>query len=177
MQRLEIRLSLPAVSPLLQRLEPLAARLRDTLANPVVRAQDDEDFRELWAGELLEAQREDLAALAGLFDEEFHRSGRIVIDQRNADGVLRACSALRLHLRETELTFATDAQLESGEPDFEKMSDADKLAYSCYVVLATLQEIVIENLDLDEPYSEEDAEDVGDDEEFGDPDEADEDNA
>jgi hypothetical protein len=36
---------------------------------------------------------------------------------------------------------------------------------------------VIENLDLDEPYSEEDAEDVGDDEEFGDPDEADEDNA
>lgn len=150
MQHLEIRLSVPAVAPLLQRLEPLAGHLKESLANPVTRASEDPDFLELWAGDLLQSQREDLAALAGLFDEEFHRSGRILIDSSNCDGILRACAALRLRLRETELTFANDAQLESGEPDFEAMSPDQQLAYGCYVVLATLQEIIIDNLDFED---------------------------
>lgn len=160
MQRLEIRLSLSAVAPLLQRLEPLVDQLRESLANPVTRVCDDPDFVELWSTELLEGQREDLTALASLFDEEFHKSGRIQIDQENADAILRACAALRLRLRETELGFATDAQLESGEPDFDTMTEHDHVAYGCYMVLATLQEIIIDNLDLSmEPGAEDSAED------------------
>lgn len=149
------------MAPLLQRLEPLVARLKDELANPVVRAVEEPDFVDYWASDLLAGQREDLEQLAALFDEEFHRSGRILVDGTNAEPVIRACAALRLKLRETELGFANDAQLESGEPDFEAMSETDRLAYSCYVVLATLQEIIINNLDLSlgsEEWSEDDLE-------------------
>lgn len=148
MSHLELRLSLDAMGPLLGRLLPLVRELRQTHANPVSRGErDDPDLRELLAESLLEEQRSDLEAFQRLFGPEFAMEGRVVLDEAVAEPVLRACAALRLRLRETELASVPDAALETGELPFDQLGEPETLAYACYGFLALFQELIIEFLD------------------------------
>src|SRR5690606_17270798 len=108
----------------------------------------DPEFQEDWREELLAAQASDGEIFMRLFDRDFFESGTIEIDEENADPVLRAAAAIRLRLRLDFLKEVPDEVLEKGDVPFEGLSQPEQQAYACYLFLATIQEIVIQHLNL-----------------------------
>jgi hypothetical protein len=147
MKPFEVKLVLPVVVPLLEVIRELAEGLTHTHAATPELPATDVVFRDLWKGELLSAQNDDLAALLALFNEEFLQEGVLVFDEDNAELIVRACSAVRLRLRERYLQALGDEALESGEVELGKLNEPTRKAFMCYLFLATLQELIIQRLD------------------------------
>src|ERR1051325_4120472 len=98
MKRIEVKLSLQVVAPLLDVVRELADTLRKNLAAPLALPDIDEDFRDTWVVELLSSQNEDVQTLLALFNEEFFSEGVVAFDETNAESIVRACAAVRLRL-------------------------------------------------------------------------------
>jgi hypothetical protein len=147
MKRIEVKLSLPVVAPLLDVVKQLSAGLQQDLAAPLAMGDLDPEFRDAWRSELLAAQGEDVRALLAMFDDEFFREGMIAFDASNAEPVVRACAAVRLHLRAKCLGSLGDDALESSDLDIDEMPEPVKKAFMCYLFLATIQELIIQHLD------------------------------
>jgi len=109
--------------------------------------ESDSVFRDLWTQELLAAQNEDLAALLALFNEEFFTEGVVALGPSNAEAIARACSAIRLRLRERYLVPLGDEALEIGEVELDSLDAPTRKAFMCYLFLATIQEYIIQHLD------------------------------
>ena len=134
MKRIEVKLSLPVVAPLLDVIRQLADGLGQKLAAPQDLGDIDQEFRDAWVGDLLEGQNKDVKALLALFDDEFFAEGIVAF-------------AVRLRLREVYLKGLDDDALEGGEVELEQMSEAVRKAFMCYLFLATVQELIIQHLD------------------------------
>ena len=147
MKRIEVRLSLEIVAPLLDAVKAVADALQGKLAAPLDIGEVDADMREFWRDELVAAQNTDIARLLALFDKEFFSNGVIVFDADNAEPVMRACAALRLRLREENLKSVTDEALEGGEVEPDQLAEPVRKSFMCYVFLATVQELIIQHLD------------------------------
>jgi hypothetical protein len=147
MKRVEVKLNLEAVAPLLDVIKVAADDLGPRLAIDVPAPGGDGDFHREWASELLGGQGADIRVLLALFGSEFFTSGVIALDPTNCEPVLRACSALRLRLREAHLKPLGDENLETGELPLEEMPDEQRKAFAAYVFLATLQELLVLHLD------------------------------
>jgi hypothetical protein len=147
MKRVEVKLSLPVVAPLVDLIRELTIDLERSLAAPQALHDLDQDFRGAWIGELLEGQNGDLQSLLSLFDAEFFTVGVIAFDEKNAEPIVRACTALRLKLRDSRLKSLGDEALETGDVEMEGLDDATKTAFMCYLFLATVQELIIQHLD------------------------------
>ena len=92
-------------------------------------------------------QNHDLRSLLSLFDGEFFTEGVVAFDSSNAEPIVRACTAVRLQLRERRLKSLGDEALETGEIDLEKLDEPVRRAFMCYLFLATVQELIIQHLD------------------------------
>ena len=147
MKRIEVKLSLPVVAPVLDVIRQLADGLGQKLAAPQDLGDIDQEFRDAWVGDLLEGQNKDVKALLALFDDEFFAEGIVAFDEENAEPIVRACAAVRLRLREVYLKGLDDDALEGGEVELEQMSEAVRKAFMCYLFLATVQELIIQHLD------------------------------
>lgn len=147
MKRIEVKLALPVVAPLLDVIKELAENLRKNLAAPLAVQDLDPEFRDSWIDELLAAQNEELRTLLALFDDEFFSEGVVAFDERNAEIIVRACAAVRLRLREKYLKPLGDETLESGDVDMLTLEDPLRKAFMCYLFLATIQELIIQHLD------------------------------
>jgi len=147
MKRIEVKLSLPVVAPLLDVIKAVQDSLQDKLAAPLEMGEVDEDLREIWHDELIGEQNTDVGKLLAMFDRDFFTSGVIAFDADNAEPVVRACAAIRLRLREFSLKALTDEALESGEVEIEKLAEPLRTAFMCYLFLATVQELIIQHLD------------------------------
>lgn len=147
MKRVEVRLNLEAVAPLLDVIKSAADDLGPMLAVRQQVPDAEKDFAEGWNRELLHGQNSDLGALLGLFGTEFFATGVIALDPTNAETVLRASAAVRLRLRERHLRSLDDESLESSEVALEDLTDEQRKALAAYVFLATLQELIIQHLD------------------------------
>jgi hypothetical protein len=115
MKRIEVKLALPVVAPLLDVIKMLGDNLRSNLAAPVALEDLDAEFRSAWVDELLLAQNGEITTLLALFDDDFFREGIVAFDESNAEPIVRACAAVRLHLRERYLKQLGDEMLESGD--------------------------------------------------------------
>jgi hypothetical protein len=146
-KRVEVKLSLPVVAPLLDVIRELSFELEKTLAAPQALHDLDQDFRGAWIGELLEGQNGDLRALLSLFDGEFFTEGIVAFDENNAEPIVRACTAFRLQLRERRLKSLSDEALETGDIEMAGLEDPVRKAFMCYLFLATVQELIIQHLD------------------------------
>ena len=93
MKRVEVRLSIPAVAPLLDLIKAVADELRTTLAVPLALSDSDAELAAVWGEDLLESQRDDCDRLFSLFNQEFFSEGVVAFDRENAEPVLRACAA------------------------------------------------------------------------------------
>jgi len=147
MKHIEVKLSLPVVAPLLDVIKTAADTLQSSLAAPLGVQDIDPEFREAWTEELLHSQNEELATLLALFDKEFFATGVVSFDAKNGEVVVRACAALRLRLRGTVLKAVTDAALESGEIAVESLTEAQRKAFMCFLFLATIQDLIIQDID------------------------------
>jgi hypothetical protein len=147
MKRIEVKLALPVVAPLLDVIKELADGLKKNLAAPLALADLDADFRDAWVGELLSAQNDDVHSLLALFNDEFFSEGVVAFDEANAECIVRACAAVRLRLRERFLKPLGDETLESGDVDLASLDEPLRKAFMCYLFLATIQELIIQHLD------------------------------
>jgi hypothetical protein len=146
-RRVEVRLSLPVVAPLLDVIRELSAELEKTLAAPQALHDLDQDFRGAWIGDLLDSQNGDLRSLLSLFDGEFFTEGVVAFDETNAEPIVRACTAFRLQLRERRLKTLSDEALETGDVEMAGLEEPVRKAFMCYLFLATVQELIIQHLD------------------------------
>ncbi len=151
MKRIEVRLNLEAVAPLLDVMREVADELRPELPVPQQVPESDEELGAHWRADLLKSMRDDLDVLLAMFDSEFFITGLIAFDEENGDAVLRACAALRLRLRTRRLRTVEDESLETGDIALEDMPEPERLSYATYVFLATLQELIVQHLDPDNP--------------------------
>lgn len=147
MKRIEVKLSLTVVAPLLDVIKDVSASLRARLAAPPAITDLEPDFAETWSADLLAGQSSDVDVLLGLFDEHFFAESVIGLDPSNAEPVLRACAAVRLRLREKFLKEFGDETLETSDVDLEELPEPVRKAFMCYLFLATLQELIIQHLD------------------------------
>ena len=147
MKRIEVKLSVPVVAPLLDVIKELADGLRTRLAAPLAMGDLEPEFAEAWSADLLAAQAVDIEVLLGLFDEHFFSESVIGLDATNAEQVLRSCAAVRLRLREKFLKDLGDETLETSDVELAQLAEPVRKAFMCYLFLATLQELIIQHLD------------------------------
>jgi hypothetical protein len=147
MKRIEVKLSLSVVAPLLDLMKASSDVLKAQIAAPLSLEDIDADFRAEWKAELLAGQEEELHALMGLFNSDFFINGVVAFDADNAEIIVRACSALRLRLWRHDLKTLEDEQLESGGVELESLTEPLQKPYMCYVFLGTIQELIIQHLD------------------------------
>ena len=147
MKRVEVKLSLPVVAPLLDVMRELSVELDSTLAAPQALHDLDQEFRGEWVGELLDGQKSDLRQLLSLFGGDFFKDGVVGFDESNAEPIVRACTALRLQLRARTLAGFADEALETGDISMEGLEEPVRRAFMCYLFLATVQELIIQHLD------------------------------
>lgn len=147
MKRIEVKLSLSVVAPLLDLMKASSDVLEAQIAAPLTLDDIDADFRAEWKSDLLAGQHEELHALMGLFNSDFFINGVVAFDEDNAEVIARACSALRLRLRRHDLKVLEDEQLESGAVEMEQLPESLQKPFMCYVFLGTIQELIIQHLD------------------------------
>ena len=147
MKRIEVKLALPVVAPLLDVVKGMADSLRRNLAAPPGLGDLDAEFSAAWTDELLAAQNVDVQTLLALFNEEFFTDGVIAFDEDNAEQIVRATAAVRLRLREYYLKPLGDETLESGNVELAQLDEPLRKAFMCYLFLATIQELIIQHLD------------------------------
>lgn len=147
MKRIEVKLALPVVAPLLDVVRELAEGLQQNLVAPLGISEIDPEMQDTWVTDLLASQAQEVKALLALFDDEFFSEGVVGFDEENAETIVRACSAVRLRLREQYLKRLDDEALESGEVDPMKLDEPLRKAFMCYLFLATIQELIIQHLD------------------------------
>jgi len=147
MKRIEVRLAVPAVAPLLDVIKELSSPLRAEAVAPVGLPDLDPDLRDSWVAELLQRQGEEVAVLLRLFDEEFFQEGVVAFDAENGEVILRACAAVRLRLRSGPLASFGDNFIENGEANLLALDETRRKACICYYFLATIQELIIQHLD------------------------------
>jgi len=147
MKRIEVKLSLLVVAPLLDVIKGLADDINGEPATARPPPDLDGEFQEAWSRDLLGGQQSDLAVLLALFGEDFFLDGIVSFDQTNAEAIARACSAVRLLLRDRYLKPLADEALEAGEVELTNLDPAVQKAFMCYLFLATIQELIIQHLD------------------------------
>ncbi len=147
MKRIEVKLALPVVAPLLDVIRELADGLQRELAAPLEFKDIDEDLQQAWTDDLLASQAEEIQALLALFNDEFFSEGVVAFDEENAETIVRACAAVRLRLRDRYLKLLDDETLEASEIDITSLDEPLRKAFMCYLFLATIQELIIQHLD------------------------------
>ena len=147
MKRVEIKLNISAVAPLLDVIKEAADDLRPRLAIRATFPEDDADFNETWTAELLAAQNSDVRELLALFGSEFFADGSIAIDARNSDALLRGCSALRIQILTHWLQSIPTELIEEEDVPPEAIADELRVPYAAYTFLDQVQKIILEHLD------------------------------
>ena len=148
-KRLELKLPVAVVGPLIEFLLPLARETGDAaLAFEPNLDAIEEDFRADWRADIASQSQDDQTRFAAIFDtEEFRRDGTAEFGPEDCEPLLRAASALRLKLRTRKLGAIADSALETGEIDFARLNKEERVAVTAYSLLASLQEIIIRHLD------------------------------
>jgi hypothetical protein len=147
MKRVEIKLNISAVAPLLDVIKQAADDLRGHLAIRATFPENDEEFNETWTAELLAGQNSDVREVLGLFGAEFFVEGGIAIDSHSADSLLRGCSALRIQILTHWLQGIPTDLLEEEDVPPEAIADAVRVPFAAYTFLDQVQKIILEHLD------------------------------
>jgi hypothetical protein len=147
MKRVEVKLNLEAVAPLLDVIKDATDDLQPALAITLHVPENDAELADGWRQELLQGQNSDIAVFLGLFGSEFFLTGILPLDATNSEPILRTCSAVRLRLRAKHLESLGEEALESNEVPLDDMPETQRKAFAAYVFLATLQELVVQHLD------------------------------
>src|SRR3954465_1465897 len=146
MKRVEIKLNITAVAPLLDIIKQAADDLRGTLAIRAVFPEEDAEFNETWTQELLAGQNSDVREVLGLFGSDFFAEGTITIDSNTCESLLRGCSALRTQVWVHWLQAVPKDLLEDEDAPPEAIADELRVPFAAYTFLDQVQKIILEHL-------------------------------
>ncbi len=146
MKRVEVKLDLTNVAPLLDVLKGASEVLREQLALPLEVSALDNESSEQWKSELIVSQNEDIDVLLKLFNREFFTEETVAFDEANADAVVRACSALKLYLYHHDLTDLDDEDFEADEVVFDLLTEKQQKPFLAFMFLDTLQKVIMRHL-------------------------------
>jgi ATP-dependent Clp protease adaptor protein ClpS len=130
-RRVQINLAIPIVQPLLDRLR------KEVDALECVNVSASVDDNEPWSRGLLESK-----SLLELFHPDFSHTGVISVTTHESPTILRACSFLRLQLRQRALSAISDDALET-DLEYDQFRGDEREAFMLFAFLATLQEVLI----------------------------------
>ena len=108
--------------------------------------EKDSDLLDSWESSLGEDFAQDRQALARLLNSAKFAHGYVELDDEDAELVLRAITEIRMHVREQYLGTLTDVELETGEVSFSQKSSELQPFYLTYLVLAEIQEGLIQEI-------------------------------
>lgn len=149
MPELEIQINPFMVDALVQMIETISSNLDSTLPGEKTVPESDAELKSIWMQGLRDGQEKDCAILLHtLRNKNFGRSS-VPFDEENGEAMLRSCSAIRLKLQDTVLKDVSMEQLEVGEVEIQKMDPEQQRGYACYLFLATLQSLIIRELEPD----------------------------
>ena len=147
MKRVEIKLNITAVAPLLDNIKQAADDLRGNLAIRAIFPEEDAEFNDTWTQELLAGQNSDVRELLALFGSHFFADGVIAIDSNTCDSLLRGCSALRTQIWVHWLQGVPKDLLEDEDTPPEAIHDELRVPFAAYTFLDQVQKIILEHLD------------------------------
>jgi hypothetical protein len=146
MKRVEVKLDLTNVAPLLDVLKNASDALAHSLALPLELPALDVDSLEQWNSDLVASQNADIDALLKLFNRDFFSEETVAFDEENADAVIRACSALKLYLYHEYLSELADEDFESNEVVYDALTERQQKPYVTFMFLDTLQKVIMRHL-------------------------------
>jgi hypothetical protein len=113
---------------------------------------EDPDLIEWWKSSLRERFAEDAGVLREVLQSPGFGQGKVELSMAQAESLLRACSGLRLTIRQSVLGRFSDADLESGAVTPTTVTADEKEPLFCFWFLGVMQEaIVVEMLGNDSP--------------------------
>lgn len=148
MKRVDVRLNLTAVAPVLDFIKRVADGLRSELVTPFEPAPDDPELTRIWREELIAAQSRDCEEFLALFGSEFFATNVIQLTDENIEPVLRASNLLRMRIRVQYLERISDDDMESETVDLEQLEQTEADAYVAFLFLDQVQKIILEHFDL-----------------------------
>ena len=146
MKRVEVRLDLTNVAPLLDVLKSASDALRTRLALPLRVPELDADSLEQWQAELVESQNGDIDVLLNLFNRDFFSEETVVFDEANAEAVVRAWSGLKLYLFGEFLADLDEEDFESDDVVFDMLEERQQKPFLTFMFLDTLQKVIMRHL-------------------------------
>lgn len=127
-------------------LEVVLKKLGNTLPRKL-QAPDDPELCAIWEEDLREAFRSDATLLLRiLHDSDFGKSGYSLEDVQ-VESLVRACSGLRLALRDAVLGKFSDAELEAGATHPAYFPPEEREGVLGFWFLGALQELLVRALD------------------------------
>ncbi len=109
--------------------------------------EDDEEMQRWWIDSLKESMHEDGKALLQIVENPQFGKGKILIPQDHVDCVMRACSLVRLHIWRVKLGSVSEQALEDMIYSPGKIDMEQRASYVAYMVLAHLQEKIVQWID------------------------------
>jgi len=116
-----------------------------TLEYPL-EGEDDQDLLSSWQNELHQDCKNDRASFKAMLQNHKFPHGYIEIAHEHADQVLRSATEVRMYIRNNQLTEFSDEELETGNFSLGKKSPSSQTFYLAYLVLAEIQEGLIQQL-------------------------------
>ncbi len=131
--------------------EALRRNLRGVWTGPLEglsrRAFGDSELADAMVSDLAEDYAAEGELVDRLLAEKAFEKGPVLVAEGEAEALLRACSAIRLALREGPLGEVPDEALEAGEAEDWLTGRGVREAFACYLFFAALQEHIIHGLD------------------------------
>lgn len=109
--------------------------------------QEDMELADAWEDGLSERLQDDCHRLLELMNDARLGKDSFNLDINKAESILRASSAIRLKIRASLLEDIPAGELEGGSVDLDVLSPGEQGAYLCYLFLASLQDLIISQLD------------------------------
>ena len=108
--------------------------------------EKDGDLVDSWESSLGEDFAQDRQALARLLNSSKFAHGYVEMEENDAELVLRSITEIRMYVREEYLGALTDVELETGDVSFSQKSSSIQPFYLIYLVLAEVQEGLIQEI-------------------------------
>jgi hypothetical protein len=146
MKRVEVKLDLTNVAPLLDVMKEASVALGSRLALSLNNAGLDAESTEQWTSDLIASQNEDIHVLLSLFDRDFFTEETVVFDEANAEAVVRASSAVKLYLYHTFLSDLDEDDFEADDVVYDVLTERQQKPFLTFMFLDTVQKVIMRHL-------------------------------
>lgn len=108
--------------------------------------EDDPELAQAWRESLHDALVQDCLAIQGFIQKDHFGKKTVYLNTQEVEAMLRVCASIRLKIHSIHLSDIPDEALECGDVDYSELPPQKLNAFSIYIFLANLQEILVDHL-------------------------------